>query len=79
MIPDEEALLRRALTAYYRAAKKVHPSAQPLQPSKDSSVVQLDGKTFVHFVNVNGTLAVYEQTNSRIKAVPTEHWPPALA
>ena len=80
MTPDDETLLRRALAAYYRAAKKVHPSAQPLQPSRDSGVVQLNSKTFVHFFNVNGTLAVYELlTNGRIKAVPAPDWPAVLA
>ena len=76
---NTDTVLRRALAAYYRAAKRLHPSAQALQPSKDSSVVSLDGKTLAHLVNINGTLAVYELNNGRIKALPPKHWPPALA
>lgn len=78
-MPTTEPLLRRALAAYYRAAKKVHPSAQAQQPSKDSGVVHLDGKTLVHLVNVRGTLAVYDLNNDRIRALQQKHWPPALA
>ena len=66
--------------AYYRAAKKLHPSAQAMQPSKDSDVVQHDGKTMIHLVNVCGTLALYELLPSgRIKSVSPEHWPALCA
>lgn len=73
----EDTLLKRALAAYYRTAQKAHPWGQVMQPS--NQLVQIRGKTLVHLFNVHGTLAVYELTKSRIKAVPTEHWPPALA
>lgn len=52
---NEQDLIRRAIAAYYRAAdiglgQVMHPSAQ---------VVEIDGLTYVHLTNVNGTLAVY--------------------
>jgi hypothetical protein len=77
-MPYTDNLIPRATAAYYRAAKKRHPFGQAAQPSRDSDVMQHDGKTFVQLVNVNGTLAVYEVlTSGRIKCVPSESWPTA--
>lgn len=79
-MPNTETLLPHAMAAYYRAAKKLHPSAQAMQPSKDSDVIHIDGKTLAHLVNIRGTLAVYELLPSgRIKAMQPKHWPAALA
>lgn len=79
-MPNTETLLSRALTAYYRAAKKAHPWGQAIQPSKDSGVVQHNGKTLIHLVNIRGTLALYEALPSgRIRNMNPDCWPAELA
>lgn len=79
-MPNTDTLLSRALAAYYRAAKKTHPFAQAMQPSKYSGVVEHDGRTLVQLVNVNGTLALYELlTSGRIRSVSKDRWPTELA
>lgn len=74
---DEETLMRRARAAYFRSGKnEAWRGGQVMQPSKDSGVVNVDGKTMVRFLNVNGTLAVYGVLPSgRIKRIPPESWP----
>lgn len=79
-MPNTETLLSRALTAYYRAAKKAHPLGQAMQPSKDSGVVLHNGKTLIHLVNIHGTLALYEALPSgRIRNMNPDCWPAELA
>ena len=51
-IEDHEDYVRRALAAYFRSGGKD-------QPSSDSGVRTIKGRTYVHLFNVGGTLAVY--------------------
>ncbi|WP_157948321.1 hypothetical protein [Pulveribacter suum] len=72
---DEQDLLRRAFAAHFRAAGS--GIGQPLQPSKDSDVRVVDGKTYVVLRNVGGILKVYRVRNDgMLKGL--KRWPAEL-
>jgi hypothetical protein len=65
---DDEALVRRAFSAYYRSATRAAGHGVVNQPSSGSGVRHYDGKDYVVLYNVNGILAVY-----RIRTVNGQH------
>lgn len=73
---DEQDLLRRAFSAYFRTAKNSGESLQ--QPSSDSAVcATADGRHYVVLRSVSGILAVYrvrtpDGTLKRLKRWPAE-------
>ena len=76
----ESALINRAIAAYFRAAnKETGGIGQVMQPS--SQVVEIDGLTYVHMFNTNGTLAVYRVRIVAGKPVlkGLKRWPKELA
>lgn len=72
---DEQDLLRRAFAAHFRGA--AGELGQPLQPSKDSDVRTVEGKTYVVLRNVGGILKVYRVRNDgMLKGL--KRWPSEL-
>ena len=70
-------LERRALAAYFRAARTNGVTAID-QPSGGAGVVEHDGKLYVVLSNVRGTLAVYRVRGSgALKRL--RRWPPEVA
>ena len=72
---DENNLLRRAFAAHFRAAARSIGS--PLQPSKDSDVRTVEGKTYVVLRNVNGILGLYRVRNDGM-LIGLKRWPKEL-
>ena len=71
---DHQNLLNRAIAAHFRAAT----DGQPLQPSKDSDVREVDGKIYVVLRNVTGPLKVYRvRTDGVLKGL--KRWPAEVA
>lgn len=70
---NEQDLIRRAFAAHFRASSE----GQPLQPSKDSDVRTVEGKTYVVLRNVSGILKVYRVRNDgMLKGL--KRWPAEL-
>lgn len=70
---NEQDLIRRAFAAHFRASSE----GQPLQPSKDSDVRTVEGKTYVVLRNVSGILKVYRVRNDgMLKGL--KRWPSEL-
>jgi hypothetical protein len=67
---DEEALVERARTAYFKAGEMD-------QPSSGGDVEVIDGVPHVILRNIKGILAVYSYNGTSLKRV--EEWPDQLS
>ena len=70
---DHQDLLRRAFAAHLRKSSE----GAPMQPSKNSDVRTVAGKTYVVLRNVGGVMQVYRVRNDgRLKGL--KRWPSDL-
>ena len=70
---NEQDLIRRAFAAQFRASSE----GPPLQPSKDSDVRTVEGKTYVVLRNTSGIMRVYRVRNDgMLKGL--KRWPSEL-
>ena len=70
MATDDIDLRRRAFAAYFRTGGSD-------QPAKESGVMVVNGKRYVHLFSTRGTLAVYRVENiGRLKRL--RRWPKEL-
>lgn len=75
---DEQDLLRRAFSAYFRTAQNGSESLQ--QPSSASAVcTTADGRHYVVLRNVSGLLAVYRVRTPDGTLKRLKRWPAELA
>ncbi len=74
---DNEPLINRAMSAYWRAGQRELDGASPPIPANDSYLCELDGKKYVVLHNINGILAVYRvRTSGVLKAL--RRWPKGI-
>ncbi len=69
-------LTNRAMTAYFREAKR-EGYLEPPQPANTSGVQTLEGLDYVVLENINGPLAVYRVRNDG-KLKQLKRWPAGL-
>lgn len=77
MDSTDSGLTARAFAAYFRSAAR-NGVGSPDQPSKDSGVIEHDGKLYVVLENSHRTLAVYRvRTSGQLKEL--RRWPKEVA
>lgn len=67
---DEQALLQRAIAAYYRYCKRNGLIAS--EPSTSSEVQAIDGKVFTILRNVRGIIRIYEVEGGGLRPLDAE-------
>ena len=75
---DNEPLIRRAMSAYYRSGHREGYTDQQINiPANTSYLAEFGGKQYVVLENVNGILAVYRvRTSGFLKEL--RRWPKEL-